>query len=69
MKKSKNDPEELKALIDRLEKFQGWRRGIIENYDLNVKQIGKDLDEAIKILKKISKGNLDIYKWGSNNKE
>ena len=69
MKKSKNDPEELKALIDRLEKFQGWRRGIIENYDLNAKQIGKDLDEAIKILKKISKGNLDIHKWGSNNKE
>jgi len=68
MKKLKNNLDELKALIDRLEKFQGWRRGIIENYDLDAKQIGKDLDEAIKILKKISKGNIDIYKWGSNNK-
>ena len=68
MKKIKNTTDDLNLLIDRLEKYQSWRRGDIEDYPVDPTQIGKDLDEAVKILKKISKGNLDIYKWGSNNK-
>ena len=68
MKKPKNTTNDLTLLIDRLQEYQLWRRGDIDEYPVDPTQLGKDLDEVIKILKKISKGNLDIHKWGSNNK-
>ena len=45
----------VKDLIDRLQRFQDWRRGKIdlEKDELNPKQIGLDIDAAIAILKEI----------------
>ena len=48
-------PEQLAALIERLEMFQVWRRGDIDDYDADPTRIGKDLDAAIKILKQLGK--------------
>lgn len=49
------DKEKIADLIDRLQQYQDWRRGIIEEYDMNPTQIGKDLDEAIKLLQELNK--------------
>ena len=52
MKKKNNN---LKDLIARLQRFQDWRRGKIEfdDFELNPKQIGLDIDAAIGILKEV----------------
>lgn len=52
MKKKTNN---LKDLIARLQRFQDWRRGKIEfdDFELNPKQIGLDIDAAIGILKEV----------------
>lgn len=52
MKKKNNN---LKDLIDRLQRFQDWRRGKIEfdDFELDTKQIGLDIDAAIGILKEV----------------
>lgn len=52
MKKKTNN---LKDLIARLQRFQDWRRGKIDfdDFELNPKQIGLDIDAAIGILKEV----------------
>lgn len=52
MKKKNNN---LKDLIDRLQRFQDWRRGKIEfdDFKIDAKQIGLDIDAAIGILKEV----------------
>jgi hypothetical protein len=51
--------KQLGNLINRLQIFNDWRRGKIDGYDINPKQIGKDIDSSIEILKdclEVSKG-------------
>ena len=45
---------DLNYLINRLQRYQEWRRGSDDGFDPNPKLIGEDIDAAIEVCKMVS---------------
>ena len=45
---------DLNYLINRLQRYQDWRRGNDDGFDPNPKLIGEDIDAAIEVCKMVS---------------
>lgn len=45
---------DLNYLINRLQRYQDWRRGSDDGFDPNPRLIGEDIDAAIEVCKMVS---------------
>lgn len=45
---------DLGKLINRLQQYQDWRRGIVDEYPTTPAQLGKDIDKTIAVLKMVN---------------